>query len=148
MLADNFARACVKNNLKQIIYLGGLVPTSVISKHLASRKEVEDVFRSTGIPLTILRAGMVVGNGGSSFEILKNLVLNLPFMILPEWTKITGQAIFLEDLTSVIGESIGNEKYFIKKIDVDNGEKISYKELMNLMSEGLARKTIMFSVIN
>ena len=102
MLADNFARACVKNNLKQIIYLGGLVPTSVISKHLASRKEVEDVFRSTGIPLTILRAGMVVGNGGSSFEILKNLVLNLPFMILPEWTKSNTQTIFIEDLVSVI----------------------------------------------
>jgi nucleoside-diphosphate-sugar epimerase len=146
MLADNFAQACVKNNIKQIIYLGGLVPTSGISKHLASRKEVEDVFKSTKIPLTILRAGMVVGDGGSSFEILKNLVLNLPGMILPQWTKSNTQAIFIEDLTSVIGESIGNEKYFNKTIDVVNGEKISYKELMRQTAEGLGRKTIMLPV--
>lgn len=146
MLADNFARACVKNNVKQIIYLGGLVPSSGISKHLASRKEVEDVFKSTNIPLTILRAGMVVGDGGSSFEILKNLVLNLPGMILPQWTKSNTQTIFIEDLISVIRESIGNEKFFNKTIDVVNGEKISYEELMKQTTESLGRKTIMLSV--
>src|ERR1700733_2455700 len=82
LIADNFANACLKNKVKQIIYLGGLVPTDSISKHLASRQEVEEIFKATGIPCTILRAGMVAGRGGSSFEILRSLVTNLPAMIL------------------------------------------------------------------
>jgi uncharacterized protein YbjT (DUF2867 family) len=102
LLADNFVKACVKNNVKQIIYLGGLVPISGKSKHLDSLKEVEEVFEHTGIPLTILRAGMVVGEGGSAFEILRNLVFNLPGMILPEWSKCNTQAIYIEDLLATI----------------------------------------------
>lgn len=146
MLADNFARACVKNNVKQIIYLGGPVPITGISKHLTSRKEVEDVFKSSKIPLTILRAGMVVGDGGSSFEILKNLVLNLPLMLLPQWTKSNTQTIFLKDLISVITDSIGNKKYFNKTIDVVNGEKISYEELIKQTSDYLGKKKVMLPV--
>ena len=75
MLADNFANACKENKVKQIIYLSGIIPQGKLSKHLESRKEVEEVFLATGIACTIFRAGLVVGNGGSSFEILKNLNL-------------------------------------------------------------------------
>jgi nucleoside-diphosphate-sugar epimerase len=130
LLADNFAKACINNNVKQIIYLGGLVPSEGISKHLKSRQEVEEVLKATGIPITILRAGMVVGDGGSSFEILKNLVFNLPAMILPQWTKSNTQAIHIDDLTYVIDKTIENVDFYNKTINTVNGEKITYEDLI------------------
>jgi uncharacterized protein YbjT (DUF2867 family) len=129
-LADNFAHACAHHNVKQIIYMGGLVPDAKSSKHLESRKEVEEVFHSSGIPTTVLRAGMVVGDGGSSFEILKNLVKNLPIMVLPKWTKSVTQAIYIDDLTRVIKNCVNNESFHNKTINVVNGEKITYKDLI------------------
>jgi nucleoside-diphosphate-sugar epimerase len=131
IIADNFARACKVNNVKQIIYLGGLVPDGEISEHLKSRKEVEGVLKATGIPVTVLRAGMVVGDGGSSYEILKNLVLNLPIMILPKWTKSQTQTIYIDDLVRVIRKSIGNNNFYNKTINVVNGEKITYEQLIS-----------------
>lgn len=146
LLADNFAKACLNNKVEQIIYLGGLVPSEGASKHLDSRREVEEVFKATGIPLTILRAGMVVGEGGSSFEILKNLVLNLPGMLMPRWTKSNTQTIYIDDLISVISASINNESFFNKTINVVNGEKISYAELIEQTADYLDVKKLMIPV--
>ena len=79
LLADNFARACVHAGVKRIVYLGGLLPEQgFVSEHLESRREVELVLTSSGIPTTCLRAGLVVGKGGSSFEMLRQLVERLP----------------------------------------------------------------------
>ena len=72
--ADNFARAAKMQGVQHMVYLGGLVPDGSLSEHLASRAEVEDVLRSTGVPVTVLRAGLVVGASGSSFQILLRLV--------------------------------------------------------------------------
>lgn len=145
-IADNFARACAHHKVKQIVYLGGLVPEGKISKHLESRREVEDIFKSTGIPTTILRAGMVVGDGGSSFEILRNLVLNLPMMILPKWTKSHTQAIFIDDLISVLKDCILNQKFFNRTIDVVNGEYITYEDLIKQTADHFKRRNISLSV--
>ncbi|MFT6068061.1 MAG: nucleoside-diphosphate-sugar epimerase [Bacteriovoracaceae bacterium] len=130
LIADNFARACKRAGVKQIIYLGGLLPEANVSKHLMSRLEVERVLKATEIPLTILRAGMIVGDGGSSFEILKNLVFNLPGMILPKWTQSNTQAFFIDDLVNIIIGSIGNKDFENKTIDVVNGESLTYKDLI------------------
>lgn len=140
LLADNFARACQKAKVKQIIYLGGLVPESGSSKHLTSRKEVEDVFKLTNIPTTILRAGMVTGDGGSSFEILKNLVLNLPIMILPKWTRSKTQVVYIDDLVAVINKSINNQLFFNKTINVVNGEQLIYKDLIEQTIDHFGKK--------
>jgi uncharacterized protein YbjT (DUF2867 family) len=129
-LADNFSKAAKIQNIKHIIYLGGLVPEGKISLHLESRREVEDVLKASSIPVTILRAGLVVGDGGSSFEILKNLVLNLPVMVLPRWTKSKTQAIFIDDLIRVLKFVMGNETCFNKTLNVVNGECITYKDLI------------------
>ena len=146
LIADNFARACVKNGVKQIIYLGGLVPAQNISKHLASRREIEEVFRATGIPCTTLRAGMVAGSGGSSFEILRNLVTNLPAMILPQWTQAGTQVIYIDDLVRVILESVMNRDFFDKTIDVVNGEKLNYETLIRTTCRGLAKRRFLVRV--
>lgn len=146
LLADNFAKACVFNGVKQIIYLGGLVPKGSTSEHLKSRLEVEEIFCSSGIPTTILRAGMIVGNGGSSFEILKNLVLNLPAMILPNWTKCRTQVVYIDDLIRVIKKSIGNEAFYHRILNVVNGEDVTYEKLIRLTAKRMGKGCPMIPV--
>ncbi|MEK6553624.1 MAG: NAD(P)H-binding protein, partial [Bdellovibrionota bacterium] len=146
LIADNFASACVKNGVKQIIYLGGLMPTKNISKHLASRQEVEEVFKASGIPYTILRAGMVAGEGGSSFEMLRNLVTNLPGMILPKWTQFKTQVIYIDDLVRVLNAAVMNKNFFNKTIDVVNGESLNYETLIRTTCQALQKKPVLFRV--
>jgi nucleoside-diphosphate-sugar epimerase len=146
LIADNFARACKGAGVKQIIYLGGLLPEMNVSKHLNSRLEVERVFRATGIPLTVLRAGMIVGNGGSSFEILKNLVFNLPGMILPKWTQSRTQALYIDDLVNIIVASLNNKNFENKTINVVNGESLTYKDLICDTSKYFGKKKLLISL--
>lgn len=141
-IADNFARACINNKVKQIIYLGGLIPEGKISTHLESRREVEDVFKSTEIPTTIFRAGMVVGNGGSSFEILKNLVLNLPAMVLPKWAKSNTQIIYIDDLVRIIKRAIHNDFFYNKTINTVNGQNINYEILIRQTAAFFNKRTL------
>ncbi len=130
IIADNFIRACQINGVRKIIYLGGIVPNSQMSPHLESRKEVEEAIRHCGIDATIIRAGMVVGDRGSSFEILKNLCLNLPFMILPKWTKNNTQVIHVQDLLRIIRACLENKIENNKTLNAISGEDISYKGLL------------------
>ncbi len=146
LIADNFASACLKNGVKQIIYLGGLVPTGNISKHLASRQEVEEVFKATGIPCTVLRAGMVAGSGGSSFEILRSLVTNLPAMILPQWTQVNTQVVYIDDLVRVLLASVMKKEFFDKTIDVVNGEKLNYEDLIRTTCRVMGKKRVLLRV--
>ena len=146
MLADNFANACKENRVKQIIYLSGVVPLGKLSKHLESRKEVEDVFLATGIPCTIFRAGLVVGNGGSSFEILKNLTINLPAMVLPVWTRSKTQIIFIEDMIKFLVLSINRVEYHDKTLNITNGENLQYDDLIRLTLKHVGKKMFLLPV--
>lgn len=146
LLADNFASACKLNGVKQIIYLGGLVPEGYISPHLQSRKEVEGVLQASGVPVTVLRAGMVVGPGGSSFEILRSLVRKLPVMVLPQWTQSNTQAVFIDDVVDVIAASVSNEKFLGKTLDVVNGESLTYEKILKTAAQVLGLKRVMFPV--
>lgn len=147
LLADNFAKACAHAGVKQIVYLGGLVPsTGYVSPHLQSRLEVEDVLKSTGIPVTCLRAGMVVGPGGSSFEILRALVSRLPWMILPKWTRCEGQAVFLDDVVAVLRASLLDAAFLGRTFDLVNGESLTYEDLLRQTAAALGKKRTMVSV--
>lgn len=146
LIADNFARACQDAGVKKIIYLGGLLPLENISKHLESRREIEDVFKATSIPVTVLRAGMIAGDGGSSFEILKSLVFNLPGMVLPKWTESKTQAIYIGDLVRVLEKSIIGSELDNKTIDVVNGEELTYKELILQTAAYFNRKKLTISL--
>lgn len=147
LLADNFAQACAKQGVKQIIYLGGLVPnTGFVSQHLESRQEVEGVLQASGVPVTCLRAGMVVGPGGSSFEILRSLVSRLPWMILPKWTQSQGQAIFIDDVIAVIKAAVLNDEFIGKTFDVVNGEALTYEMLLRQTASALGVKRRMLAV--
>ena len=108
--ADNFGRAAAKAGVEQIVYLGGLIPelpAGELSDHLSSRLEVEAALGAHGVPVTTLRAGMVIGPGGSSFEILTRLVRRLPAMVLPKWSERICQAIDLETVAALLDYAVG-----------------------------------------
>jgi uncharacterized protein YbjT (DUF2867 family) len=147
LLADNFVKGCVRGGAQQIVYLGGLVPPAgFVSHHLQSRLEVEGVLQSSGIPVTCLRSGMVVGPGGSSFEILRALVHRLPWMILPKWTRTAGQAVFLDDVLAVLEASLVDPALRGRTFDVVNGESPSYADLLRQTATALGKKRVMVSV--
>ncbi|TSB47605.1 NAD(P)H-binding protein [Alkalicoccobacillus porphyridii] len=132
ILADNFAQAAKKNGVKQIIYLSGIIPPDAeeLSRHLQSRLEVEKVLSSYDVPVTTIRAGLIVGPKGSSFPIVKKLVKRLPMMLLPKWTRQKTHPIALKDVLSALKGSIGNKKLSGASIDVGGPEVMSYKEMM------------------
>lgn len=146
LLADNFGRGCRENGIQRIIYLGGLIPTGHVSSHLESRREVGDVLRATGIPVTELRAGMIVGPGGSSFEILRSLVERLPMMILPEWTQRNTQAVFIDDMVRVLTAAVLDPAYSGRALDIVNGESLTYETLLRQMASTLGLHRLMLPV--
>ncbi len=147
LLADNFVRACTHHGVKQIIYLGGLVPDAgFVSQHLQSRHEVEAVLQDSGIPVTALRAGMVVGAGGSSFEILRSLVSRLPWMVLPKWTQSLGQAVHVDDVIAVLKGCILDPGRMAKTFNLTNGESLTYERMLRLTAASMGKTRRMLQV--
>lgn len=148
VLADNFARAAKGAGLKRIIYLSGLIPAGEkLSKHLESRKEVERALSSTGIPVTTLRAGLILGSEGSSFQMLYLLVKRLPVMICPQWTKTLTQCIAASDVVELIRYCIENgPETEGKTFDIGTPEILSYRDLMAVLSKEMRKKRYFFSV--
>lgn len=148
LLADNFSRASEQCNLKQIIYLGGILPKDeyTISKHLQSRYEVEKTLGSRTTPLTSIRAGIIIGPNGSSFRIVQKLVKNLPVMACPEWTKSLNQPIDILDALKIIKSCIGNEKTFNKPLEIGGDQVITYMDLLNITAKKMNKKRLIFSL--
>lgn len=150
LLADNFARAAQQNGLKQIIYMGGLLPegTTVYSRHLRSRLEVEQTLGSTGVPTTALRAGIIVGPGGSSFQMIERLIKHLPVMICPSWTQTQTQPVALEDALRIIDYCFGNVTTFNRAIDIGGPEVTTYMDMMRTTAKVMGKKRTIIPVPN
>ncbi|RPG63934.1 MAG: NAD-dependent epimerase/dehydratase family protein [Flavobacteriaceae bacterium TMED42] len=148
LLADNFSRAAQKNKLKQIIYLGGILPKDKhkISNHLLSRFEVEKTLGSRATPLTAIRAGIIIGPGGSSFRIVSQLVKNLPVMGCPQWTKSENQPIDVFDILSLIKQCAGNPVTYDKNIEVGGNEVMTYMNLLQKTSKIMHKRRLIFSM--
>ena len=145
--ADNFARAARKVGARQIVYLGGLTPAGEhLSAHLASRLEVEQALEGYGVPVTTLRAGLVIGPGGSSFEMLRRLVERLPAMLCPVWTSTRMQPIALADVVSLLRYVLGREACFGQNYDVGSPDVLNYRELLGLTGELLGHRRRMYPV--
>lgn len=146
LLADTFARGAAKAGVKQIVYLGGLLPDdrSDLSAHLRSRYEVEQALGAWGVPMTALRAGLVVGPGGSSVEILVNLVRRLPAMVLPKWTRSKTQPIGLADAVRAITAVVGRGEAYGHVFDIGGPDVMTYAEMMDRTAAvlGVRRPTI------
>jgi uncharacterized protein YbjT (DUF2867 family) len=149
LLADNFSRAAEKNGVKQIIYLGGLLPDEpeeTLSRHLKSRLEVEQTLGSRSSRLTALRASIIVGPGGSSFDMIKNLINRLPVLMCPKWTESLTQPISLKDTLTIIDSCIGNPNVFGKAIEIGSPEVMSYRNMMERTAKAMGKKRLVFSV--
>ncbi len=144
--AENFAHAAERANVRRIVYLGGLIPADADSEHLLSRKRTGDILRAGSTPVTEIRAGMIVGPGSAAFEVIRDLVNNLPVMITPRWVKSKSPPIALENLLTyllrvpALNETIGGI------YDAAGSEMLNYKELMLQFAKMVGKKPIIFSV--
>ena len=147
ILADNFARAARLHGVKQIVYLGGLIPPAVkLSQHLASRLEVEQALGAGSTPVTALRAGLVVGPGGSSLRILINLVHRLPLMVLPSWVRSRMQPVAIQEVVRAIDRVLGDPTYYGGSYDIGGPDVMTYRELLEKTAQLLGRSPRMVEV--
>lgn len=128
--AENFKHYFETTQLKQVIYLSGITNDDNLSKHLSSRKNVEDALVSKKYALTTFKAGIIVGSGSSSFEIIRDLVEKLPFMIAPKWLNTKTQPIAVRDVLSFLNKAKGNQKLYNKSYDIFGPEVLTYKEML------------------
>lgn len=128
--AVNFREAVSKTNIKHLIYLGGIINDNRLSKHLTSRKIVEDILSEGKYSFTSLRAGIIVGSGSASFEIIRDLVEKLPAMITPKWVLTKTQPIAIRDVISFLSLALMNPETFNKNFDIGGPEVLTYKEML------------------
>jgi len=143
LLADNFARAAKAAGLKHIIFLGGLIPEdkSQLSPHLRSRLEVEKILRQSGLPVTVLRAGLIVGPGGSSTGMLIRLVHRLPVMLLPKWTTTLTQSIDVRDVLRAFSVVLTDSKWWGQTYDLAGHPVMSYGEMIRRTADEMGKNT-------
>jgi len=144
--ARNFSELIGKTNCRQVIYLTGIVNEKNLSKHLQSRKDVEDELKSESYNLTVLRAGIIIGSGSASFEIIRDLVEKLPVMIAPKWLKTLCQPIAIRNVIEFLTGVIGQEYTYNKHYDIAGPDILSYKEMLLVFAEERNLKRTIISV--
>lgn len=139
--AINFKTYLETTQVKQVIYLSGITNENNLSKHLKSRKHVEDILQSHAYALTVFKAGIIVGSGSSSFEIIRDLVEKLPFMIAPKWLHTKTQPLSVRDVLAFLHRSAGREDLYNQSYDVFGPEILTYKQMLLQFAEvrGLKR---------
>lgn len=145
--ANNFKTYVDASNAKQIIYLTGIVNEEEnLSAHLKSRLSVEKILGESKAALTALRAGIIVGSGSASFEIIRDIVEKLPIMIAPRWLNTKCQPIGIRNVIQYLTGVLGNEKCFNDSFDIGCGETLTYKEMLLGYAEARNLKRYIFIV--
>lgn len=147
--ATNFRNAIEKTTAKQVIYLSGISNADELSKHLSSRKNVETVLSDANFALTTLKAGIIVGSGSASFEIIRDLVEKLPFMITPRWLKTKCQPIAIRNVIQFLIGVIGRTETYNNSYDIGGPDILSYKEMLLIFAKirGLKRRIVIVPVM-
>lgn len=147
--AINFRESLVETNIKHLIYLSGIVNEKTLSKHLISRKNVEQELSIGPYNFTSIRSGIIIGSGSASFEIIRDLVEKLPIMIAPKWLLTKSQPIAISDVIKILSKSLDNPKTFNKNFDIGGPDIISYKDILIRYSKlrGLFRKIFIVPVM-
>ena len=137
-LARNFVAAAAIAHIERIIYLGGLGETGDdLSEHLASRREVEVTLASSAIPLTTLRAAIIIGSGSASFEMLRYLVERLPVMVTPRWVGTECQPIAVRNVLHYLVACLTTPATIGMTLDIGGPDVLSYRSLMHITAEEL-----------
>ncbi len=129
--ANHFKQYIDATEARQIIYLTGIIPEAYdLSPHLKSRLNVENILNGCKAPLTALRAGIIVGSGSASFEIIRDLVEKLPIMITPKWLNSKCQPIAIRNVIQYLTGAMMHKDCLGKNFDISSGETLSYKEIL------------------
>ncbi len=144
-LAEIFAASAKHRNVKRIVYLGGIIsPNSTLSPHLKSRADTGEILRASGVPTIELRAGVVIGSGSASFEMLRYLTERLPFMITPKWLNVRIQPIAVRDVLRYLIGAAAIDSKITGAFDIGGPDVFSYKEMMQryAAAAGLRKRII------
>jgi uncharacterized protein YbjT (DUF2867 family) len=134
--ARTFGRAAAAAGVQQIVYMGGLgADGEDLSPHLRSRREVEGLLGEGGVPVTVLRAAIVVGAGGISWELTRQLVKNLPAMVVPKWVSTMTQPIALDDVIRYLAGVVGKEEAYDRVFEIGGPDRLTYLEMLQVAAE-------------
>ncbi|MFN8192286.1 MAG: NAD(P)H-binding protein [Nocardioidaceae bacterium] len=134
--AAAFAEAAAAAGVRQIVYLGGLgADGPALSPHLRSRREVEQLLGSTGVPVTVLRAAIVVGHGGISWELTRQLVKNLPAMIVPRWASTRTQPIGIDDVVRYLVGVVDEPRALGRVFEIGGPDQLTYRDMLQVAAE-------------
>ena len=128
--AENFNKYMAETSVKHVVYLSGIINQEELSKHLSSRKKVEEILYLGNYHLTVLRAGIVVGSGSSSFEIIRDLCEKLPVMITPKWVKTKIQPIAIRDVLAFLSQVLNKQECYNKSFDIGGPDILTYKQML------------------
>ena len=128
--ARNFAAAAERQQVRRIVYLGGLTPDNPRSTHLRSRQATGEILRSGSVPVTELRAGMIIGPGSAAWEVIRDLVNHLPVMITPRWVSSRSSPIALSNLLCYLADIADIEEAAGEIYDVAGPDVLTYLEIM------------------
>jgi len=138
--AQNFASAAGRQGVKRIVYLGGLVPEAAKSAHLRSRQETGDILRAGKVPVTEIRAGMIIGPGSAAWEVIRDLVNHLPIMITPRWVFSRSTPIALSNLLRYLADAPELEQTAGQTYDVGGPDELTYEQIMRQYGELAGRR--------
>ena len=145
--AQNFLKAATDAGVKRIIYLGGLVNDSLeLSPHMRSRKEVGEILASANIPVTELRASLIIGAQGGSYAMLRYLVERLRIMVCPSWVKSIAQPIAVDDVIQYLAECLAKPQTIGKIFEIGGPDKMTYEELMRGYSAYLNKNLFVLQI--
>ena len=137
--AESFAAAAARAGVRRIVYLGGLAPKDTRSAHLASRVETGDILRRGPVPVTELRAGIIVGAGSAAFEVMRDLVAHLPMMVAPKWVQVASPPVALDDLLEDL-IALSDHPQAAGGIYETGGERLSYVQMMQRLAHALGKR--------
>lgn len=144
--ARNFVELIDRTDARQIIYLGGITNEEKLSRHLASRKHVDAVLRTSRVPVTSLKAGIIVGSGSSSFEIMRDLVEKLPVMIAPKWLNTRTQPIAIRNVLECLSGVLLRTETLGGSYDIGGPDVMTYKQMLLEFAEVRGLKRYIFTV--
>lgn len=133
--AANFVAYLNKTTAKQLVYLSGISNDEHLSKHLSSRRHVEDVLDQAQAALTVLRAAIIIGSGSASFEIIRDLVEKLPVMITPKWLNSKCQPIAIRDVVFYLTAVLGRSDCYERRFEIGGPDVLTYKQMLLQLAE-------------
>lgn len=144
--AENFRDYMHLTNVKHVVYLSGIVNSENLSKHLSSRKNVEDILKGGNYNCSVLRAGIIVGSGSASFEIIRDLTEKLPVMLAPKWALTRSQPIAIRNVTAFLSKIIFCEQCYNVSYDIGGPDILTYKDMLLQYAEVRGFKRYIFTL--